>query len=134
MDPLRSSSSTVKKMPQLAAGQRMLTLVGCRVVVTTDDDATITGKLLSFDKEQNVVLGDAERHRRAKREPSKVLREHLGLTFVRGKCVVTVAYTPGVTTRSTVIDSRTDGRAAEARRLAAKRLTIGGLGGAPSAS
>lgn len=102
----------------------MLSLLQCRIRVTLDDESVVVGRLLSYDGQQNLILSDAERERTAKKDPSKVLREPLGLIFLRGKTIVTISFTPGIATKAAVIDSRTDGRAAEARRLASKRTNM----------
>lgn len=102
----------------------MISLLQCRIRVTLDDDSTMVGRLLSYDGHQNLILSDAERERASKKDATKVLRETVGLIFIRGKSVVSISYSPGIATKAAVIDSRTDGRAAEARRLASKRANM----------
>jgi small nuclear ribonucleoprotein (snRNP)-like protein len=102
----------------------MISLLQCRIRVTLDDESVIVGRLLSYDGHQNLILSDAERERTSKKDSAKVLRETVGLIFLRGKCVLTISHTPGIATKAAVIDSRTDGRAAEARRLASKRTNM----------
>lgn len=102
----------------------MLSLLQCRIRVTLDDESVIVGRLLSYDGQQNLIMSDAERERATKKDPTKILRETIGLIFLRGKSVVTISHTPSIATKAAVIDSRTDGRAAEARRLATKRVNM----------
>lgn len=111
MDAKKAASTSGKKTGHVG----MLAIVGCRVTVELDDGTSLTGKLLSYDRHQNVVLGDAERTRRTKKT-NRLVHDSLGLVYLRGNGVVSVSYKPSITSKRVVIDSRTDGRAQEARR------------------
>lgn len=85
----------------------MLELIGCRISVALTDDTTITGKLLSFDHKQNVVLKDAERVRVTK-SSNRQVREPAGLVYLRGSCLASISYKPSITTNHNVLDTRAE--------------------------
>jgi small nuclear ribonucleoprotein (snRNP)-like protein len=86
----------------------MVAYIGARVDVSLDDQTTVTGKLLSFDRQCNLILQDAERKRMTRGKKPMELRQSFEILMVRGLCVKKVSYTPGVTTSPVVIGSRED--------------------------
>jgi small nuclear ribonucleoprotein (snRNP)-like protein len=62
--------------------------------VTLHDARVLVGRFMAFDKHMNIVLGDCEEFRVFKPKGSKEEKEEkrtLGLTLVRGECVVSLS-------------------------------------------
>ncbi|KAG8462694.1 hypothetical protein KFE25_004670 [Diacronema lutheri] len=73
---------------------KMLMLINYRMRVTLHDARMLVGRFLAFDKHMNLVLGDCEEWRYIVPKGSKEEREErrtLGLTLVRGECVVSLS-------------------------------------------
>mmetsp|Transcript_31985 Transcript_31985/g.36943 ORF Transcript_31985/g.36943 Transcript_31985/m.36943 type:complete len:109 (-) Transcript_31985:35-361(-) len=103
LNPKKAAAPIAKK--PAATSLTMLDLIGCRISVMLDDDTNVVGKLLSFDHKQNVILKDAERVRTTK-STRRVLRESVGLVYLRGSSVVSVSFKPSITTNRVVVDTR----------------------------
>lgn len=72
---------------------RMMGWIDYRVKVTTSDKRVLVGTFLAFDKYMNLVLGDAEEFRKLRPKGSneeRELKRVLGLTVLRGECVVSM--------------------------------------------
>mmetsp|Transcript_45509 Transcript_45509/g.105033 ORF Transcript_45509/g.105033 Transcript_45509/m.105033 type:complete len:170 (-) Transcript_45509:227-736(-) len=73
---------------------KMLMLINYRMRVTLHDARVLVGRFMAFDKHMNLVLGDCEEWRYVTPKGSKEEREEkrtLGLTLVRGECVVSLS-------------------------------------------
>ena len=109
----------------------MQSLLGARVTATTTDGASLTGRLLGFDRHLNVILGDAEHTRRTKRA-GKLERKAVGFVVVRGESVVNVSVSDSVATAAGHVDELlTASELAKVREAAEK--AAGGAGAAEGA-
>eukprot|EP00760_Papus_ankaliazontas_P038810 PhM_4_TR932/c0_g1_i1/m.87579/K11086/SNRPB, SMB; small nuclear ribonucleoprotein B and B' len=62
---------------------KLISYIGCRVSVTSDDRRVFTGKLVAFDKLMNVTLLDAEEDITGE----GVHFKQIGFMLLRGECV-----------------------------------------------
>lgn len=97
--------------PATAVEKRdLLRYLGNRIAVVLDDHSTLKGKLVSLSAAGNLILTGVERERPLKRgrvaDGVRPVERTCCDTvlFVRGASVMTVSYTPGVTTDKSVVD------------------------------
>jgi len=75
----------------------MLHYINYRMRVVLQDSRTLVGTFMAFDRHMNMVLGDAEEHRRIKSKKGQGISEEkeekraLGLVILRGDCVVSMS-------------------------------------------
>lgn len=118
---------------------KMLQLINYRMRVTLHDSRVLVGRFMAFDKHMNLVLGDCEEWRTNKTKGGKEEvdeKRTLGLTLVRGECVVSLSVEgppPKDDTRIKVVEKAESGpgtaaaagRGAAAARPRAARMAAG---------
>eukprot|EP00299_Pterocystis_sp_00344_P019760 c9775_g1_i1.p1 GENE.c9775_g1_i1~~c9775_g1_i1.p1 ORF type:complete len:244 (-),score=42.20 c9775_g1_i1:980-1711(-) len=73
---------------------KMFQWLNYRMKITIQDNRTIIGTFLAFDKHMNLVLADAEEfrvHYAKKKGEEREERRSLGLTLIRGECVISLS-------------------------------------------
>lgn len=75
--------------------------IGCRITVVATDGVRYTGSLMAFDREMNLILGDAESERHLKplkgSTSPRLERHAMGCLMIRGHLVESLNMKSGVT-------------------------------------
>ncbi|KAK8795457.1 hypothetical protein WA158_000114 [Blastocystis sp. Blastoise] len=115
---------------------RMLNLVNYRVKVILQENRTLVGTLMAFDKHMNLILGDCEEFRKIKNSNAAlngIIEEReekktLGLVLLRGETIISLQIEgPPPQEMSTQAALATPGQA----RAVGRGLTSGPVGAAP---
>jgi len=115
----------------------MLQFINYRMRVTIQDNRTLIGKFMAFDKHMNLILGDCEEFRKItpkgkSKSEEREEKRPLGLVLIRGECVISLSVEGPPPAEDTRLKDATSqagqGRAvATGRGIAVPPTSMGGI-------